>query len=197
MNVENKLDYFAAVIINEAEATQKRKARERSARIEAAVSLALAEAKTRINERIREKTHEIKKTRYMKIAAAIADERMGLNGKRQSLLDVLRGEVEERLRMFVTSDAYAGYMEEAIGNAVKSDNTARGRSTAFTRGGAVIQLMRRDMGLVMPPGLAAEASDADFIGGFILYNAKRTKRVDLSFKALITKGIESFHENIE
>ncbi|MCL2605223.1 MAG: hypothetical protein FWD90_12150 [Defluviitaleaceae bacterium] len=185
MNVEQKLDYFTAAILDEAEAVKRKASRDRSAYIEAAVSLALGEAETRINERVRERIHEIKKTRYKRIAAATADERMKLEEKRKSLMEGLHAETEERLRVFAASGAYEGYIKEAM------------HSASRRKGFAVMQLMRRDMGIIAPQGFTAEASDVDFIGGLIMYNAKRTKRLDLSFKTLAAKKMDSFHEDID
>jgi V/A-type H+-transporting ATPase subunit E len=185
MNVEQKLDYFTEVIMGEAAAAKRRAAHEKNARIEASVAAALEEAEARIKERVRARMHEIKKTRYKQIAAATASERISLYQKRQQFVIGLFEEIKERLKTFVASDEYKAYLQNAIHQAAQSKE--------FT----IVQLTRRDMemGVALSDGVTVEMVDTDFIGGFILLNESRTKRIDFSFKTRMVRKMEGFSDS--
>jgi vacuolar-type H+-ATPase subunit E/Vma4 len=182
MNIEQKLDYFTEIIMGQAAAAKRRVSREKSERSEATVKAVLEEAEARINERVRNAAHEAKKTRYKAIAAATACERESFYQKRQLCIKELFAEVEERLRAFVTSDEYKGFLNEAIHKATQLG------------GFSIVQLTRRDtdLGLALSPLLTIEPCDRDFLGGFILYDQPRTLRADYSFLSRLQKAMLHF-----
>ncbi|MCL2240549.1 MAG: hypothetical protein FWC07_11435 [Defluviitaleaceae bacterium] len=184
MNIEEKLDYFAEVMMGEAAAARKRATEKKSAHIARAVAAALEEAEARIAEGVRAKTLEAKKLRFKQIAAATATLRYDFNIKRLQLEKELLGEAGEKLRAFVTSGAYKGYLEEAIRNAARLG------------GFSIVQLARRDveMDLSLPEGMTVEPLDRDFIGGFILFNEARTLRGDFSFQARLAKAVAACYD---
>jgi len=170
MKWEEKLSYFAHIMLGQAEAIKKRARRDNAAKTEAAVKAALEEARAEINETIQTKTHEAQKESYKKIAAAIYFERANFAQKRQSAVNHLFLLAEKQIKDFISSDEYKNYLQELIVKTTKTE--------AFS----IIRLMPRDreLGLVLPSFLSAETHESDFLGGFILYNKTRTQRADYS-----------------
>jgi vacuolar-type H+-ATPase subunit E/Vma4 len=163
MSIERKLDYFTETIMAEASSARQRAGRERIARQQAALSLALEEAETRIKERVRTRVHELKKERYKTIADATAKERRDYWEKRQGLVRELFASVEERLRAFAASEVYDDYLKEAEEQAKQA-----GAFPVF------------------------EAAKGESLGGYILYDEKHRKRVDCSFASRMAKAMASF-----
>jgi vacuolar-type H+-ATPase subunit E/Vma4 len=162
MNAEQKLDYFARVILGEAELTKQKALRKKNADNKITITTALKEAETLIQERTREEIHKIKKARYKQIAAVLAYERKKLHEKQQLLMNHLFLEAEKSLRTFIESETYEAYITKAL------EQTKQGEFTVV------------------------EKIDAKSLGGFILYNESKTKRMDFSFLMRLRKKRESF-----
>jgi len=180
--IEQKLDYFYEAILQESTRVAKNKINTQEAAIKESVNTALTEARAEMQALEQEEARKEKIAGYKQIAAFSSKMKTHLHKLRNNYTQTIFEKVEAELRLFAASDAYKGYMEEKI------------RDAAEKSGFSVVQLSPRDInsGLVLPANLTVEATEADFIGGFILLDASRKKRINFSFLANLNKAREAY-----
>ncbi|MCL2190141.1 MAG: hypothetical protein FWC16_15045 [Defluviitaleaceae bacterium] len=167
MGIEQKLDYFAEVMMQEAADAKQRTLQEKNARRIRGLSLALEETRETLHAHALAQTREIKKESYKQIAKALAEARQTLWVRRQTLTRALFDEAAEKIRAFALSGGYDDYLETAIHD-VKAAS-----------------------------GLTEVMREADSVGGFVLYDKAQTQRIDFTFQTRLNDAMVAFMQGQE
>ena len=180
--IEEKLDYFYEAILQESTRSLKNKINAQETAIKESINAALTEARAELQTKEQEEVQKEKIAGYKQIAAFSSKMKSHLHKLRTNYTQTLFEKAEAELRAFVVSDAYKGYIEQKIHDAVDKS------------GFPIIQLMQRDINLHLhlADETTIESIDEDLIGGFILLDETRKKRINFSFLANLNKARETY-----
>lgn len=184
MKVRDKLEYFSKVAMQEAIEKKNDMAKEMEKEFNEAHAEAVRQTERLSSERIRNEKYKIEQMKNKEVMKAFTETKVMLIELRNNLTDQLFDNVEGRLRQFMQTDAYEGYLLDEIG-----------KRTAGVK--ATIALMPRDMvyaeKIKLRTGLPVEEAREDFIGGFKLYIPQKSGVMDYSFQARLREERDTFN----
>lgn len=183
---ERKLHYFANAIMHEANLQKRSMLNEAISHHNWQITEALESTARRVNVMLRASQDEITRDANRQISKAKVQAMAGYVDTRKQQIDRLFVAIQGKLASFTQEPEYETYLI----NRIKKIREISGGQFS------VVKLSPHDMRLEntikTATGLAPEAGNHDYIGGFILLDHARKLRADFSFKTRLMQAKKGF-----
>ena len=204
VDYEEKLSYFAEVIMREVDTKRRQVTHQIANDISGDIAAAISNAEQTAKSRVEAVRREIRRAKNKKIASAITELKIQYINVRNQKVDKLFEDVKVDLLDFTRSPEYPKFIIEKLSKLQKTLRKTLQKKlqktlleeNIYVEKFTYVRLCPRDMHLaesiLESTGLIAESGTNEFIGGFILISKNRRMQIDYTFKTCLNEAKREF-----